>query len=175
VACFAGARGETLSARHAAAEAAFSDAKANLQRHHLEADLDADDKAHAKLEATLAACALTRDGYTDALAEVQTTITNAEQKLAAERAAVERKAASEKLARDLDAVERVLPEYHDASRRFVAALEELHHHFEATQMATFVGNITAQVEVAASFTLAELRAPVTGIADGICSCRIAMS
>lgn len=31
-------RADTLSARHAAADAAFLDAKAKLQRHHLEAD-----------------------------------------------------------------------------------------------------------------------------------------
>lgn len=80
-------RAETLKSRHAAADAAFGEAKAKLQRHHLEADLDADDKARAKLQAALAAAALTRDGYTDALAEVQTKLGQAEQKLAAERSA----------------------------------------------------------------------------------------
>ncbi|MEJ6915053.1 hypothetical protein, partial [Bradyrhizobium diazoefficiens] len=84
------------------AAAAHSDAKAKLQRHHLDADLDADDKARAKLETAVAACAVTRDGYANALVEVQAKITDAEQKLAAERATVERKAASEKLASDLD-------------------------------------------------------------------------
>lgn len=98
------ARAETLNSRHAAADAESFDAKSKLQRHHLEADLNADDKARTKLEAAVAACAMTRDGYADALAEVQTKIADAEQKLAAERSAVERKVASEKLARDLDAI-----------------------------------------------------------------------
>jgi hypothetical protein len=40
-----------LGSRHAAAEAAFVDAKAKLQRHLLEADLDADEKVGVKLEA----------------------------------------------------------------------------------------------------------------------------
>lgn len=105
------ARAETLKSRHAAADAAFVDAKSKLQRHHLEENLDADDKARARLEAAIAAGALTRDGYADALAEVQTKIAEAEQKLAAERSAVERKAASETLARDLDAIEQALPDY----------------------------------------------------------------
>ena len=68
------ARAETLGTRHAAADVAFLDAKSKLQRHHLEADLDADDKARAKLEAAVAACAVTRDGYADALGEVQAQI-----------------------------------------------------------------------------------------------------
>lgn len=97
-------RAGTLNNRRAAAEAAFSDAKFKLQRHNLEAELDADDKARAKLEAAVAASALTRNGYADALAEVQTTIADAEQKLTAERSVMERKAASEKLAHDLDAL-----------------------------------------------------------------------
>jgi hypothetical protein len=72
------ARAESLSSRHAAADAAFVDAKSKLQRHHLEADLYADDKARAKLEAAVAACTLTRDGFSDALAEVRAKIADAE-------------------------------------------------------------------------------------------------
>jgi hypothetical protein len=41
-----------------------------IQRHHLDANLDADDKARAKMEAAVAACAVTRDGYSDVLDEV---------------------------------------------------------------------------------------------------------
>src|SRR5437899_1069848 len=79
------ARAETLNSRHAAAEVAFSDAKAKLQRHHLEAGLDTDDRTRARLEAAVAACTLTRDGYADALAEVQTKIADVLRKVAAER------------------------------------------------------------------------------------------
>lgn len=160
------ARADTLRSRHAAADAAFNDAKANLQRHHIEAELDADDRARAKLEAALAACTLTRDGYADALVEVQTKIAAAEQALVAERSAVARTAASEKLSRDLDAVERALPDYLTAGQRLVDALQNIHFHFETDQMAHYVGNTTTQVEVAAGFALAELRGMATAIRTG---------
>lgn len=51
--------------RHAAADAALLDAKSNLQRHHLEAPDDADDKVRVKLEAQAAASIVTRDGFAD--------------------------------------------------------------------------------------------------------------
>lgn len=159
-------RADTLMSRRDGAEAAFDDAKAKLQRHHLEASLDADDKARAKLEATVAACAVTRNGYADALVEVQTNIAGAEQKLAAERAVVERKAAGAKLARDLDAVERALPDYLAAGKRFTDALEKLHFHHESGAMALFIGNTATQLEVAAGFALVELRGMVDAIRDG---------
>jgi hypothetical protein len=159
------ARAETLHSRHAAAEAAFVDAETKLQRHLLEADLD-DDKVRAKLEVAVAACALTRDNFAKALAAQQVKVADAEQRQAAERAAVERKAASEKLARDLDAVERTLPSYLDAARAFTKALDELHHHFESSQMSAFISNAASQVEVAGAFALQELRANVRAIADG---------
>ncbi|WP_461330003.1 hypothetical protein [Bradyrhizobium diazoefficiens] len=160
-------RAETLNSRHAAADAEFIDAKSKLQRHHLEADLNTDDRVRAKLEATVAACAMTRDGYADALAEVQTKVADAEQKLAAERAAAERKSASEQLARDLDVVELALPDYLAAGKRFADALEKLHFHHESGAMALFIGNTATQVEVAAGFALVELRGMVDAIRDGI--------
>jgi hypothetical protein len=160
------ARAETLSSRHTAADAAFLDAKSKLQRYHLEADLNADDKARAKLEAAVATCAVTRDGYADALGEVQAQIAHAKQKIATERALVQRKTASEELARQLDEVERTLPDYLETARRLARALDAIHFHYESNEMARFVGNTTAQVEVAAGFTLAELRATVNSIRDG---------
>ena len=160
------ARAESLSGRHTAADAAFLGAKSNLQRYHLEADLDADDRARAKLEAAVAACAVTRDGYADAFGEVQAKIADTEQKITTERALVQRKAASEKLARDLDEVERVLPDYLGAARRLVGAVEAIHFHYEANEMARFVGNTTTQVEVAAGFAVAELRAMAGSILMG---------
>jgi uncharacterized protein YhaN len=160
------ARAETLNTRHAAVDAAFNDAKANLQRHHIEAELDADERARAKLEAALAACTLTRDGYADARVEVQAKIAAAEQALVAERSAVARTVASEKLSRDLDAVERALPDYLAAGQRLGDALQNIHFHFETNQLAHYVGNTTTQVEVAAGFALAELRGMATAIRTG---------
>jgi hypothetical protein len=160
------ARAETLSSRHAAAEAAFVDAKARLQRHHLEADLDADDKVRAKLEAAVAVHAVTRGGYADALGEVQVQIADAEQKIAGERVLLQRKAASEELAGKLDRVEGALPDYLEACRRFAAALEAIHHHYEADQIARFVSNGMSQVEIAVAFAMQELRGMVPAIRDG---------
>ncbi|MCK1495043.1 hypothetical protein IVB14_32725 [Bradyrhizobium sp. 180] len=150
------ARAAALQSRHKAAEAASVDAEAKLQQHLLEADLDADEKARNKLEATVAACALTRDNFAKAIAD----------NITAERAAVERKAASDKLARDLDAVERALPDHLSAAQRLVDALEKLHFHFESGAMARFVSNTTTQVEVAAGFALAELRGMAGPIREG---------
>jgi hypothetical protein len=160
------ARAETLSTRHKAADAASVDAKARLQRHLLEAALDADEKARAKLEAAVAACALTRDGYADALAELQAQIADMEQKITAERAAMERNQAAETLALDLDEIERALPDYLAAARRFADALEAVHFHFEATQIGRFVRDGQSQVDVAAAFATQELRAMVTAIREG---------
>ncbi|QIG95555.1 hypothetical protein [Bradyrhizobium sp. 6(2017)] len=64
-------------------------------------------KARATSEVAVATCSLTRDGYADALAEVQTKIALSEQTLVAERPAVERKAASRRKCRRVQpAVER---------------------------------------------------------------------
>jgi hypothetical protein len=161
------ARAEMLSNRHAATDAAFLDAKSKLRRHHLEADLDADEKAGAKLEAAVATCALTRDSFADAMVGVRKMIADIEQKLADERAVAHRKAASEELARNLDEVERALPDYLAAARRFADALEAAaHFHWETAEMVKFVRSGQAQVEIAAALALRELRGMVTAIRDG---------
>lgn len=159
-------RAETLKSRKAAADAAFSDAKSKLQAHHLEGDLDADDKVRAKLETALATSAFTRDGYADALSQVQTKIAEVAQRFAAEHAAAERKSASEKLARDLDVIEQMLTKYLEAARGLAKSLEPLHFHFEMTQLMTFVGNVSSQIEIAASLAMEELRSMVGSIHDG---------
>jgi hypothetical protein len=88
-------RAETLHSRHSAAEAAFVDAEAKLQHHLLEADLDADEKVRAKLEAAVAACALTRDNFAKAITAQQAKIAEAEAKIAGERAVIEHNAAAD--------------------------------------------------------------------------------
>ena len=161
------ARAKTLGSRHAAAEAAFVDAKAKLQVHLLEADLDGDEKARTKLEAAVAACALTRDGLADALTEVQTRIAGAQKAIEAERAAVQRNAAADTLGRELDEIEKALPAYLAASRRFADAIEAVGHwHFDSGQMGTFARNTQAQIEIAAVFAVEELRRMVNAIRDG---------
>lgn len=102
-----------------------------------------------------------------AFASWVTSAASAEQKLAAESATVERKAASETLARNLDAVERALPDYLAAGKRFADALEKLHFHHESGAMVLFIGNTATQVEVAAGFALVELRGMVDAIRNGV--------
>jgi chromosome segregation ATPase len=105
------AHAEKLGSRHSTADAAFIEAKARLQHHLLEPDLDADDKTRLKLEASVATCALTRDNYAEALTTQRTKIAELETKITAERERIERVAAAEKLSNDLDAVEQALPAF----------------------------------------------------------------
>ena len=67
--------------------------------------------------------------------EVQAKIADTEQKIATKRALVQHKAASQKLTRNLDEVERVLPDHLGAARRFVGALEPNRFDYEANEMA----------------------------------------
>jgi hypothetical protein len=162
------ARVEMLTKRHAAAETALSTAKAALQRHHLECELGgADDKVRVKLEAAIASCALTRDGYADAIADVREKIGDAEQKLTIEKDRVRRAEASDALARDLDEIDAVLPDFLAITRRFVDAFGKVGHwHYESGDLSRFVSNCVSQSEVAAAFSLQELRGIARGIAEG---------
>jgi hypothetical protein len=160
------ARVEMLDKRHTAATTALLEAKAKLQRHLKEADLDADEKTTAKLKAALAACMQDCDAYADAVSDLRELIANTEQKIAAEHTVAQRKAASEELAGKLDVVEDAMPDYLEACRRFTAALEAIHHHYEAGAIARFVSNGMSQVEVAAAFAMQELRGMVGAIRDG---------
>jgi hypothetical protein len=158
-------RAAALSDKRTAAQAALAEAITARDRHLVEGDI-ADEATSDKLQAKVDHYNSTVTGYEAALGTLQKQIADTEQQIAAERSAAERKAASEKLARDLDAIEKALPIYLDAARKFTKALDELHHHFEATQMAAFVNNGLAQVEVASAFLLAELRGTVNAIANG---------
>jgi hypothetical protein len=158
-------RAAALADKRAIADAALAAATAARQSHRLEGDL-ADEKLDAKLQNDVDLCLSKLTGLDADIATLQAKVTETEQQLAAERNAAQRKTAAEKLAHDLDLVEKTLPNCLEAGRRFVSALEELHHNFEATQMATFLASALSQVEIAAAFTLTELRGTVRGIADG---------
>jgi hypothetical protein len=160
-------RAEALHGRHTTAEAAFVHAEANLQQHLLEADLDGDEKVRTKLEAAVAACALTRDNFAKAITAQQAKIAEAEAKIAAERAVIERKAAADKLAHDLDEFEAALPDYLRAARRIADAADAVgHFHFESAELAAFTRNGQAQIEVAGAFAIQELRNMVGQIKTG---------
>src|SRR5437868_2129082 len=158
-------RAAAISAKHVAAEAALAAAMAAREKHALEGDL-ADEQAAEKLQAAVGSAGSRLAGWDVALAALQVQIADTERKLAAERQTVERNAAADKLARDLDEVERVLPDYLKESRRLADALEAMHFHFESTEMARFVRNGQAQVEIAAAMALQELRGMASAIRDG---------
>lgn len=152
--------------RLAAAEKAFTDAEAKLQRHLIEGDIDADDRVRAKLETAVASCGVTRDGYAKALATQETKVADVEQKLATEAAAAARRAASEKMTSDLDQFAKALAVYSDAARGLTAALEPFEHwHYESGQMSRFAANAASQIEVAAGFATNDLRNTATAIAN----------
>jgi hypothetical protein len=158
-------RAAALADKRAIADAALAAATAARQSHRLEGDLT-DEKLDAKLQNDVDLCLSKLTGLDADIATLQAKVTETEQQLAAERNAAQRKTVAEKLARDLDAAEEALPSCLEASRRFVSALEELHHNFEATQMATFLASALSQVEIASAFVLTELRGTVHGIAEG---------
>lgn len=71
-----------------------------------------------------------------------------------------------KRSRNLDTIEHALPNYLEAARVLANALEPVQFHFEMTQLTTFVGNVSSQIEIAASLSMKELRSMVGAIHDG---------
>jgi hypothetical protein len=91
----------------------------------------------------------------------------AESQLAAERERIERAAAAAKLDKQVAAIEAALPGYLEQSRALADALSKIGHwHFESGQMNSFVQNTMGQIEIAANFTLAELKAMPDAIRQG---------
>jgi len=159
-------RAAALSAKRTAAETALAEATTARQKHMFTGDL-ADDQTSEKLQVKVDSCASRLAGLDSALGALQVQIADIEQKLAAEREAVERAKAAEKLEHDLDEIERALPDYLAGARRFADALELIHFpHYESREMAGFVRSGQAQVEIAAALALQELRGMVTAIRDG---------
>jgi len=159
-------RAAALAAKRTAAETALAEATAARQKHMFTGDL-ADDQTAEKLQVKVDSCTSRLAGLDAALGALQAQIADVERKVAAERAAIERAKAAEKLEHDLDEIERALPDYLTAARRFADALELIHFpHYESREMAGFVRNGQAQVEIAAALALQELRGMVTAIRDG---------
>jgi hypothetical protein len=159
------ARAAALSVKRTAAEAALADATAAREKHMLSGDL-ADDQTAEKLQGMVDSCTSRLAGLDAALAALQMQIADTERALADERGRIERSKAGEKLERDLDEIERALPDYLKAAGRLADALEVVHFHFEVTEMATFVRSGQAQVEIAAAVALQELRATAALIKTG---------
>jgi hypothetical protein len=160
------ARAAALSTQRAAAEAALAKATAAHQSHLIDGDF-ADEKVGAKLHGEVVACALRVSGFDAPLAELQAQIVDLEKNVADEHAAIKRAAAADKLGQQVDAIETALPKFMSASGALTDALSAIGGwHFETGQMASFVQNVRAQIELAAGFSLAELRATVDRVKTG---------
>ena len=159
-------RAVALADKRAIAEAALGEATAARQAHRLDGDLT-DEKLDVRLQANVDLCRSKLTGLDADIATLQTKITEAEQQLADEQATASRRAASEKLRRDLDIVEATtLPNLLKSAREFAASLEAFHFHYEATELSRFIGNCASQAEIAAAFSLQELRGMTKQIANG---------
>jgi len=159
-------RGEQLAAKRVTAQADLAKAtKARLEA-HLSGDLD-DKRELDKLQAAVDGATSALAGIDDAISVLAQQKAEAESQLAAERERIERAAAAEKLAAKIGAIEAALPKYLAQSRVFADALSEIGgHHFESAQMAQFVQNAAAEVELASNFVLVELRAMPERIKTG---------
>jgi hypothetical protein len=159
-------RADALDAKRVAAEVELTAATEARQRHHIEGDLD-DARTAQALQDRVNVAASAIVGLEDAIAVVQAQIADIERKLNAERTQAERAVAADKLARDLDGIEKALPDYLAAARRFADAAEKIGHwHFESGEMGMYARNTQAQIETAAAFAVQELRGMVNAIRDG---------
>ena len=159
-------RGDELSAKRVAAHDALDKAIKARQEGLLSGDLD-DQRALDMLQAAVDTATSALVGIDDAVSVLAQQKAEAEAQLAAERERIERAAAAEKLAAKIGAIEAALPKYLAQSRIFTDALSEIGgHHFESTQMAQFVQNAAAQVELASNIVLVELRAMPERIKTG---------
>ena len=93
-------------------------------------------------------------------------ISAVEANLAAERTAIECAAAADQLAQQIAAIEATLPTFMIAGGALTDALSAISFHYETGEMARFLSNTMAQLEIAAGFSLAELRATVDRIKTG---------
>jgi hypothetical protein len=159
-------RGEQLAAKRAAAQGALDKAITARQQALLSGDLD-DQRALDKVQAAVVAATSDLAGVDDALAILAHQKAETENQLAAERERIERTAAADKLDKQVAAIEAALPRYLENSRALADALSEVSHfHFESGQMASFVQNAMGQIEIAANFTLADLKTMPPAIRDG---------
>ena len=146
-----------LAAKRVTAQQALDKAVKARQDALLSGDLD-DQRAIDKLQAAVDSAASALVGIDDAISILAQQKVEAEGQLAAERERVKRSAAADKLAAKIAAIEATLPKYLAQSRVFTDALSEIAgHHYESAQMAQFVQNAAAQVELASNFALADLK------------------
>jgi hypothetical protein len=159
-------RGEQLAAKRVTAQGVLDEAIKTRQQALLSGDLD-DQRALDKVQAAVVAATSDLAGIDDALAILAQHKAEAEVQLATERERVERAAAADKLSKRVAAIEAALPNYLEQSRALADALSKIGHwHFEGGQMAGFLQNTMGQIEIAANFSLADLKAMPEAIRQG---------
>ncbi|APG06971.1 hypothetical protein BKD09_01395 [Bradyrhizobium japonicum] len=159
-------RGEQLAIKRAAAQVALDKAIKARQHALLSGDLD-DQRALNNLQGLVDTAASALTGIDDALAVLAKDKAEAERQLVAERERVKRADAADKLHKQVTAIEAALPIYLEKSRDLADALSATGHwHFETSQMASFVQNAMSQIEIAANFALADLKAMPDAIRCG---------
>jgi hypothetical protein len=159
-------RSEQLATKRVSAQEAWHKATTARQQALLVGDLN-DQRALDKLQGTVETAASALTGIDDALAVLAQQKTEVERQLAAERERIQRAAAADKLTKQVAAIEAALPGYLGQSRVLVDALFEIGHwHFESGQMAIFVQNTMGQIEIAANFAFAELKAMPDAVREG---------
>jgi hypothetical protein len=159
-------RGEQLAAKRVTAHDALDKAIKYRQQTLLSGDLD-DQRTLDKLQGAVDTAASTLAGIDDVLAVLAQQKAEAEHQLAAERQRIERAAAADKLDKQVVSIEAALPGYLEQSRALADALSKIGDwHFESGQMAGFLQNTMGQIEIAANFALAELKALPEAIRQG---------
>ncbi|WP_426433869.1 hypothetical protein [Bradyrhizobium genosp. P] len=149
-------RAEVLSEKRSAAQAELAKANAARLEHALEGDI-ADERHAAELQAEFDSCTSKLSGWEVALTAQQKRVADAEAKLTAERAAVERAQVAEKVTRRVAVINEALPTFLQAGRALADALMHVGDwHFESQQMSDYVRNAVGQVEAAGAFVAQEL-------------------
>jgi chromosome segregation ATPase len=159
-------RAASLSEKLKATDAALAAAVAARQKHLLSGDL-ADEHTAEKLQADVDSCNSRLSALTAGIDEQNAQIDDVERKVKAEEQAIERANAADKLGAQVSTMEAILPTWLEQSRALAAALSAVGGwHFESGQMARFVQNTMSEIELAANFTLAELKAMPDAIRGG---------
>lgn len=159
-------RGEQLAVKRATAQANLDKAIKARQHALLSGDLD-DQRALDNLQGLVDTAASALTGIDDALAVLAHDKAEAEHLLASECERIKRADAADKLHKRVTAIEAALPIYLEKSRNLADALSAIGHwHFETSQMASFVQNTMGQIEIAANFALADLKAMPDAIRCG---------
>src|SRR6185312_14951896 len=157
---------DQLAVKRSDANALLEKATKARQDALLSGDLD-DRRALDRLQAVIDTAASALTGIDDAINVLTQQKVEADAQLAAERDRVARAAAADQLEKQIAAIEAGIAPWLENSRIWSDALSELAHwHFGADEMVKFLQSCMSQLEIAANFQLAELKAMPQMIRDG---------